>query len=589
MIARGGKKEFCALSMWGEGWLVLATLSGPTIIGAALWLRKLAARRRLAGDAQLEALRDEIWELRAAAADRDRAQAASIAKSRFLATVSHEIRTPLNGILGLAQLLAMTPLNAEQASYIEAIRASSRSLAQLIDDILDFSKIEAGKFEILREPFLLAPVVEGAVELLAPRAQDKNLEIASLISPEAPERIMGDAARLRQVLINLVGNAVNFTQAGGVGVRVSLGVSNELLFEVADTGPGVPQQLRETIFEEFEQADASASRGTGGTGLGLAISRRIVERMGGRLNIAETSAKGTIFAFNLPLGSNSETAPENNSASRSTFLADVRMLIVAGSVFEAPFVASILRAVGADVEIVADAERGLARLGQEPFNAVIVDCALGEDATERLAEAAGRAQVGRIFLLFSPLERRAFGEAALRHYDGWLVKPVRANSLIERLSLAPLQPQQTSLLKPEPMLRDLRVLVAEDNDVNALIVSRHLENLGATVERADNGAKAAELAEAAIDGVGARCDVILMDLFMPLLDGFEATRRIRLNEARAHAPRTLILALTASAFEEDQRVARAAGVDAVLAKPIDLEALVCAIERFCAIKRTEAA
>jgi signal transduction histidine kinase/DNA-binding response OmpR family regulator len=585
MIARGEKKEFRALSMWNDGWLVVATLSGATIIGAAMWLRKLAAQRRIAANIQLEALRDEIWELRAAAADRDRAEAASIAKSRFLATVSHEIRTPLNGILGLAQLLAMTPLSAEQASYIDAIRASSRSLAQLIDDILDFSKIEAGKFEIRREPFLLAPAIEGAVELLAPRAQDKNLEIASLISPEAPERITGDAARLRQVLINLIGNAVSFTQAGGVGVRVSLGVSNELLFEVADTGPGVPQQLRETIFEEFEQADASASRCNGGAGLGLAISRRIVERMGGRLNIAETSANGTIFAFNLPLGFDSRTPTESNSALRSTYLADVRVLIVAGSVFEAPFMAAILRAVGAEVEIVADAKHGLARLRQEPFNAVIVDCALGEDATERLAAAAGRARVDRIFLLFSPLERRAFGEAALGRYDGWLVKPVRANSLIERLSSAPLQPQQTSLLRLEPTLRGLKILLAEDNDVNALIVSRYLEKLGASVERVDNGAKAVDLTKAAVDGVSERFDVILMDLFMPQLDGFEATQRIRLNEARAHASRTPILALTASAFEEDQRAAHAAGADAMLAKPVDLEALVQTIERLCVSKR----
>ncbi len=265
----------------------------------ARWRRVAEAENEARLEAKLEALRDEIWELRAAAAARDKAEAASLAKSRFLATVSHEIRTPLNGILGLAQLLAMTRLGAEQASYVEAIGDCSRSLAQLIDDILDFSKIEAGKLDLRREPFALAPLVEGVVELLAPRAQGKNLEIASLIAANAPAELAGDAARLRQVLVNLIGNAVNFTQVGGVGVRVAPDGAGGLLFEIEDTGPGIPAAARESIFEEFEQGDASATRPHGGAGLGLAISRRLVERMGGKLEIARTSPQGTTFAFTL--------------------------------------------------------------------------------------------------------------------------------------------------------------------------------------------------------------------------------------------------------------------------------------------------
>jgi signal transduction histidine kinase/CheY-like chemotaxis protein len=574
---------------WNDGWIAVAVaVSGAAVFGAAFSVRSRRARRWLATLSELNDLREEVRALRKAAAGRDRAEAASLAKSRFLATVSHEIRTPLNGILGLAQLLAMTRLDAEQASYVEAIRASGGSLAQLIDDILDFSKIEAGKVEIRREPFLLAPLIEGIVELLAPRALGKNLEIASLVSPEAPERIVSDAARLRQVLINLAGNAINFTQTGGVGVSVSRSGPDELLFEVADTGPGVPSQFRETIFEEFEQADASASRSTGGAGLGLAISRRLAERMGGRLEIAETSPNGTIFAFRLPLTSNCEEPVVSTGATRSSHLAGARVLIVARSVFEAPFMAVILRGAEAEAEIATSAEAGLARLGREPdgtFNAVIVDCGLGEDATERLAASARKAGVGRIFLLFSPLERRAFGEAALSQFDGWLVKPVRANSLIERLSSAPLQPQQMNLLQPRASLRNLNVLLAEDNEINAIIISRHLEKLGATVRRANDGAKAVELARAAIDQGGQPFDVILMDLFMPQLDGFEATQRIRLSEARAHARRTPILALTASAFEEDQRAAHDAGVDAMLTKPVDLETLAQTIQRLCVARR----
>jgi signal transduction histidine kinase/CheY-like chemotaxis protein len=573
---------------------ILLTIVAATIVLAALGAAYLAygwrARRNLA-KAEREALHNEIAQLRAAAAGRDRAEAASLAKSRFLAGVSHEIRTPLNGILGLAQLLAMTRLNAEQASYVEAIRDCSRSLAQLIDDILDFSKIEAGKINIRRDAFPLASVIEGVVELLAPRAQSKNLEISSFIAPDVPAKIVGDAARVRQVLINLIGNAVNFTQTGGVGLRVFCGEDDELHFEVSDTGPGIPVEARQSIFGEFEQVDGSASRQHKGVGLGLAISRRLAWRMGGRLELAESSEKGSKFVFVLPLATHGYAGEEAGTPAVKR-LDGARVLIVSRSVFEAPFMAETLKSAGADAEIAAGVDIGLARLAQEtaePFDAVITDCELGEEATERIASAARAARVSRVLLLFSPLERRAFGEAALRHCDGWLVKPVRANSLIEHVSFEKMQPQPTSANPPELLLRGLNILVAEDNEVNALIVSRHLEKLGATVHLAENGAKAVELARSAIDEGARRFDLILMDLFMPQLDGLEATQRIRLSEARAHAAHTPILVLTASGLEEDERAARAAGVDALLTKPVDFETLAQTIERLCANKPRAAA
>ena len=539
-------------------------------LGAALciWRKRVHAE----SEAEIESLRDEIWELRAAAAARDKAEAASLAKSRFLATVSHEIRTPLNGILGLAQLLGMTRLEAEQASYVESISDCARSLAQLIDDILDFSKIEAGKLELRAEPFELAPLVESVVELLAPRAQGKALEIASFVAGESPRRMVGDAARLRQVLINLAGNAVNFTEKGGVGVRVGPSGAGVLRFEVEDTGPGVPAAAREAIFEEFEQGDGSATRRHGGTGLGLAISRRLVEQMGGKLEIAGTSARGTTFAFSLP----SPFETKERAREKSRPLASQLALIVARTHFEAPFLATYLREAGAVAEIAEGEAEGLARLwsGRSPgYNAVIVDCGLGESATEALARAARAARAGRVFLLFSPLERRAFGEAALHQFDGWLVKPVRAASLIERLAPAIRGAAPAASAAPEPVLAGLQVLLAEDNDINALIVTRHLGALGALVTRAENGARVVEIARAAIMGAATPFGVILMDLFMPQLDGLEATKRIRFNEARAGAKRTPILALTASALEEDARAAKAAGVDALLTKPVDFARL----------------
>ena len=280
------------------GLLGLALFAFALGLGAALYLLP----RRADPEGYTEALLQEVRGLRAAAAARDKAEAASEAKSRFLATVSHEIRTPLNGVLGLAQLLSMTRLEAEQASYVDSIRDCARALAQLVDDILDYSKIEAGRLELRREEFALAPLVEGVVELLAPRAQGKGLEIASHVAAEAPERIVGDPARLRQVLINLAGNAVNFTQKGGVGVSVAPFGDGALRFVVEDTGPGVPAAARAKIFEEFEQAEPLATRTGGGAGLGLAIARRLVAKMGGALALEASSEAGSRFVFTLPAG-----------------------------------------------------------------------------------------------------------------------------------------------------------------------------------------------------------------------------------------------------------------------------------------------
>ncbi|PWB83047.1 MAG: hybrid sensor histidine kinase/response regulator [Methylocystaceae bacterium] len=565
--------------LFDSPWTAIAVAIAVLLLGAgALLLRIRRSRRREALEAELEGLRDEIWELRAAAAARDRAEAASLAKSRFLATVSHEIRTPLNGVLGLAQLLAATRLDAEQASYVESIAASGRSLARLIDDILDFSKIEAGKVELRVESFDLAPLLEGVVELLAPRAHAKNLEVACFIAADAPERLSGDVARIRQVLINLAGNAVNFTTEGGVGLRVQRDRDGALAFRIADTGPGVAPRTREIIFEEFEQGDGSSTRRHGGTGLGLAISRHLAGLMEGRLEIEESSRSGAVFVFTLPLPPGSASAWKPKERSR---LAGVSALIVSPTIFEGPYLAETLRGAGAEAQIARDEAQAAACLAAAPaqcFDSVIVDCAFGAAATERLAAAARRAGAGRIFLLFSPTERRAFGEAALCRFDGWLVKPVRAASLVERLSLAPPPARDAAdFVAPEPKLSSLHILVAEDNEINALIVSRHLEKLGALATRAENGAKAVELARAALVGRERAFDVILMDLFMPELDGLEATRAIRLDEARVGARRRPILALTASALEQDERAARNAGVDALLTKPVEFGVLAAAI------------
>ncbi|MBG0799779.1 response regulator [Methylocystis sp. L43] len=552
--------------------VILAAAQLVILMLAASIYIALRGRGREKVEAELESLRDEIWELRAAAAARDRAEAASLAKSRFLAAVSHEFRTPLNGVMGLAQLLAMTKLTAEQASYVEAIGDSSRSLSQLIDDILDFSKIEAGKFELRHEAFALAPFVESVVELLAPRAMAKGLELASVISPDTPREIVGDPARLRQVLVNLIGNAVKFTERGGVGVRVAR-EGARLRFEVRDSGPGVPEAAREAIFEEFEQADPSENHPQAGTGLGLAISRRLVARMGGALALVNSTDRGAVFAFTLP-------APPFSEDRAAAPLFGLKTLIVAHSIFEAPYLAESLRFAGAEAEIVAaeNAPSALQGPRQKPFDAVIVDCALGPHMTAQLAKVARDAQAGRLFLLFSPIERRAFGEDALCDFDGWLVKPVRIASLIARLSPESANAPAPADDAPPQALAGVNALIAEDNEINALILTRHLAKLGAKVTRAESGALALARAREAIEGAGAPYDVIVMDLFMPDFDGREASLRIREAEARAGAPRTPILVLTASAREEDERAARAAGVDAFLTKPVEFASLAATIE-----------
>lgn len=539
------------------------------------------ANERAALEAELEGLRDEIWELKEEEAAREKAEAQNEAKTRFLATVSHEMRTPLNGILGMADLISQPGLTAEQTSYVEAIRTSGKALASLIDEILDFAKIEAGKIELLAEPFDAASLVEGVAELLAPRAQGKGLEIATSLAPELPRRLIGDAARLRQVLINLAGNAVKFTETGGVGLRASWKAPGLVRFEISDTGPGVPLARQVAIFDEFEQADGSSSRSHEGTGLGLAISRRIVASMGGNLRLEKSTSEGSVFAFELPLPAVPASGSEEQTASG---LEGRKVLIVANSPFEAPYMGERLDAAGAAVlraEGESEAVDMLRRTAA--FDIVIVDCALGEDATQRLAMAAREAGVSRSLVLFSPFERRAFGQKTMREFDGWLVKPVRGVSLLERLSDR--APQQ----EPAPQLQTgteelsarnaFHVLVAEDNDINAMIACKHLERMGANAIRVKDGGEAVDAYERALSGQSHPFTLILMDIRMPGLDGIEATRRIRAMEKDTHRAPIRILALTANAFEEDRRACLAAGIDEFLTKPVDYDRLAAAVLR----------
>ena len=499
---------------------------------------------------------------------------------RWLATMSHEMRTPLNGILGMTGLLLDTTLEPNQRAYAESVRESGVALLALINDLLDFAKIEAGRLELDAAPFSPYALVQSIAELLSPRAADKGIEIAAYVDNKIPTKLFGDEARLRQVLINLAGNAVKFTENGGVSIEAHLIEQADrasIRVDVRDTGIGIPDAIQASIFQEFSQAKAEHGRTGEGTGLGLAIARKVVRAMGGDIILKSAVDKGSIFSFEVALD-------YEDGSSRALAPINAPVVVATKSVVLARSLKLQLAAAGAPKAIFVDtAEAAHDAITNNPGAVLLCDIYLASKGPEMLSNAAARS-----FVLLSPLARNHIAQLKNNGFDGYFIKPIRQSSLTEQLSDAhhtsspqePINAPQSQAPRANAE-GALRVLLAEDNQINAVLATTIIKRAGHQVDLAKNG-------QEAIDAVQRqRYDVVLMDMHMPGVDGAEAARHIRsLDGDIASTP---IIALTANAMASDRQKCIAAGMDDFISKPFEPADLTGMLRKWGGAKSTYSA
>jgi signal transduction histidine kinase/CheY-like chemotaxis protein len=527
---------------------------------------------------------------------RQKAEYNSAAKSRLLATVSHEIRTPLSGILGMTHLLTQTRLTQEQQNYLTGIRQSGHALTQLVEDLLDFSTIEVGRFQLRPRSESVRQLLESVVEMLAHRAHEKDIEIGATVSSDVPEFMNFDPARLRQVLFNVIGNAVKFTHAGGVFIRVSFS-DEDLLITVRDTGPGMTTEEQVRIFGEFEQGGSMMEK-SGGTGLGLTISARIMREFGGSLTVMSEKGKGSEFSIRFPVN-----IPEENRgrSRRNALLGGNVVLLLAPAGAARTAIAETIGALGGDCHLVDDGETAretllaMAENGQRPTD-IIVDHRMSAEFATHLADRVEIAALGlRKVFLVNPEERNAY---PLDLFDAWLIRPLREQSLIDVLrgrmrgmekrdALNDNQPGFSVAVPDHGTHGGLNILLGEDDPINAMLVRAILEKGGHTVRHVE---EFETLLDCALAEGSTRPDIVISDLSMPGGEGIEMLGRLRGHERRLDLPSVPIIVLTADKRDESRRQVLLNGANRVMVKPVDPIRLLTEVQAVAALsaRRAEA-
>ncbi|MBJ6609612.1 MAG: response regulator [Candidatus Thiothrix moscowensis] len=511
-------------------------------------------------------------------------------KARFLATMSHEIRTPMNGVIGMTRLLMNTPMSKKQSEFVESIHLSGEHLLTVINDVLDFSKIEAGKLDLKREPFDLRACIEDIISLLHAKALEKNLELAYTVGPSIPLFIEGDQVRLRQILTNLVGNAIKFTDRGEITIfvlpRRHKGDEYELEFQINDTGPGIPANRLESIFEQFSRADDKLVRQREGTGLGLAISRHLIEMMHGKIWVQSTVGVGSRFHFTIRTRkAKGQLKPclQNNIPA----ITGKRILIVENNPASRQSLHDACKGWGALADVVHTSADAISRMAiGKSYDVVLVETNLPGDTPLTLARYI-RSRYSKqelpLILIAPPNDRHP--KIVVRElYNQYLTKPVTRSRLFDSLMTAL---GDTSLVMPKPAKSSLklgewlplRILLAEDNPINQMVATAILEEMAYTTTVVENGVQALEALRTQ------PCDVIFMDMQMPEMDGLEATRRIRAEFPAEHQP--VIIAMTANALEGDKQECLDAGMNDYISKPVLPEAVEATLQRWCLPKEKQ--